>query len=226
MNSYTDLDGVPAAADAALLTNLLRGRYGFTGTVVADYFSVAFLHTLHGVAGSRAEAAGLALRAGIDVELPTVDCYGEPLRRAVESGAVDPALVDRAAARVLQQKCELGLLDADWSPEPELAAGADLDLDDEQSRALARELARRSIVLLRNEGVLPLAAGQRIAVVGPRAAAFSAMLGCYSFPQHVGVHHPDVPVGIEVATVLDALRADPAGIRRLLCPGLPGARWR
>jgi len=62
MNSYTDLDGIPVAADAGLLSELLRGRYGFTGTVVSDYFAVSFLQTLHGVAGSRGEAAGLALR--------------------------------------------------------------------------------------------------------------------------------------------------------------------
>ncbi len=123
MNSYCDIDGVPVAADPGLLTSRLRGDYGFTGTVVSDYFSVGFLRTLHGVAGTRAEAAGLALRAGIDVELPTVDCFGEPLRAAVEAGLVDEALVDRAAGRVLRQKCELGLLDADWSPGPEPADG-------------------------------------------------------------------------------------------------------
>ncbi len=114
MSSYTDLDGVPAAADPGLLTSLLRETYGFTGTVVADYFSVAFLHTLHGVAGTRAEAAALALRAGIDVELPTADCYGGPLLAALADGTVDIAVADRAVRRVLTQKCELGLLDPDW----------------------------------------------------------------------------------------------------------------
>ncbi|MFI5065601.1 MAG: glycoside hydrolase family 3 protein, partial [Streptosporangiales bacterium] len=118
MNSYCDIDGVPVAADPGLLTERLRDDYGFAGTVVADYFSVGFLRTLHGVAGTRAEAAELALQAGIDVELPTVDCFGEPLRAAVEAGLVDEALVDRAAERVLRQKCELGLLDVGWSPSP------------------------------------------------------------------------------------------------------------
>ncbi len=219
MSSYADLDGVPPTADATLLTDRLRGRYGFTGTVVSDYFSVSFLRTLHGVAGTPAEAARQALRAGIDVELPTVDCYGEPLRRAVESGTIDIRLVDRAVARVLQQKCELGLLDEGWTPEPELADGETLDSDDE--RSLALEMAHRSIVLLRNEGVLPLTAGQRVAVVGPRAAAASAMLGCYSFPRHVGVHHPGLPLGIGIATVLDTLRADPAGYAVCYAQGCP-----
>ena len=229
MNSYTDLDGVPAAADPSLLTGLLREDYGFTGTVVSDYFSVAFLLSLHGVAGTRAEAAGLALRAGIDVELPTADCYRGPLLAALEDGTVDIALVDRAVRRVLSQKCELGLLDSDWSPDPELAgAGSSAEnvaggavLDDRESRSLARDIARQSVVLLANRGTLPLLPGQRIAVVGPRAHEASAMLGCYSFPQHVVVHHPGVPLGIEVPTVLDVLRADPAGYTVSYAEGCP-----
>jgi beta-xylosidase len=211
MNAYNDLDGVAVASDPAILTDLLRDRYGFTGTLVADYFSVSFLQTLHGAAGTPDAAAGLALAAGIDVELPTVNCYGEPLRAAVESGEIDIALVDRALERVLRQKCQLGLLDVDWSPDPPALAEQDIDLDDEESRTIARELAQRATVLLSNNGILPLQPGRRIAVVGPRADEPGAMLGCYSFPMHVGVHHPDVPVGIEIPTLLDALRADPAG---------------
>ncbi|WP_318306867.1 beta-glucosidase family protein [Amycolatopsis solani] len=214
MNAYTDTDGVPSAADATLLTGLLRDTYGFDGTVVADYFSVAFLHRLHGVAADRGDAAGQALTAGIDVELPTMDCYGEPLLAAVEGGAVDAAAVDRALERVLRQKCELGLLDADWTPEvPE-----EIDLDDAASRALAREVAEKSIVLLHNDGTLPLAAGANLAVVGPRADAAGAMLGCYSFPLHVGVHHPDVPFGVSVPTVVEALRSSHDVTYALGCP--------
>lgn len=116
MNSYADNDGVPAAADAGLFTDLLRGEYGFTGTVVSDYFSVAFLHKLHGVAAGREDAAAQALTAGIDVELPTVDCFGEPLLEGLYFERVDVALVDRALTRVLTQKVELGLLDPGYSP--------------------------------------------------------------------------------------------------------------
>lgn len=221
MNSYTDLDGVPVAADPALLNDLLRGTYGFTGTLVSDYFAVAFLQTLHGLAATPADAAALALSAGIDVELPTVNCYGAPLLSAVESGQVDVATVDRALERVLAQKCELGLLDAEWSPERAALDAEGVDLDDDESRALARELAQRSIVLLRNDATLPLAPGRHVAVVGPRAAESSAMMGCYSFPLHVGVHHPDVPMGIDVPTVLDALRADPAGYEVSYAQGCP-----
>src|SRR5689334_8603602 len=173
MNSYSGVDGLPVAADPTVLTDLLRGTYGFTGTVVADYFAVPFLHMLHGVAIGREDSAGQALTAGIDVELPTVDCYGDPLLAAVESGQIDGALVDRALERVLRQKFELGLLDPGYSPDP----AADLDLDDEESRAVAGKLAERSIVLLHNSGVLPLTERRRVAVVGPRANDPGAMMG-------------------------------------------------
>ncbi|WP_036507760.1 beta-glucosidase family protein [Nocardioides sp. URHA0020] len=218
MNSYTDLDGVPAAADAGLLTGLLRDRLGFAGTVASDYFSVAFLQTLHGVADSLAEAGVLALEAGIDVELPSTNAFGEPLLDALASGRVEEKTVDQALSRVLRQKCELGLLDPGWAP----AEVTDVDLDDPESRALALELARRSVVLLANDGSLPLAAGAPIAVVGPRADTSEAMLGCYSFPMHVLVHHPGVEDGVEIRTVREVLSDTYDVSYALGCPVLGG----
>ncbi|MET7286121.1 glycoside hydrolase family 3 N-terminal domain-containing protein [Streptomyces sp. NPDC005573] len=207
MAAYTETDGVPASADPRLLTGLLREEWGFTGTVVADYFGIGFLRSLHRVAGSEAEAAHAALEAGVDVELPSPRCYGEPLVTAVRAGAVPEALVDRAARRVLLQKCGLGLLDPGWRPGADAETGTEIDLDPAGNRALARRLAEESVVLLDNPGgVLPLAPDTRVAVVGPRAADALAMLGCYSFPSHVLTHHPGVPDGIAVPTVLDALR--------------------
>jgi len=218
MNSYTDLDGVPVAADPRLLSDLLRDDLGFTGTVAADYFSVAFLQSLHGVAGSLGEAAALALTAGIDVELPSVNAYGAPLLTAIADGIVDEKVVDRALARVLHQKCELGLLDPGWTPvEP-----SEVDLDDAESRALALELARRSVVLLANDGSLPLAAGAPVAVVGPRADTSEAMLGCYSFPLHVLVHHPGVEDGVQIRTVREVLAETYDVSYALGCPVLGG----
>ncbi|MEQ7125932.1 glycoside hydrolase family 3 N-terminal domain-containing protein [Actinopolymorpha sp. B11F2] len=207
MHSYTEIDGVPSAADASLLTDLLRTTWGFDGTVVADYFGVSFLELLHGVARSPAEAAGLALAAGVDVELPTVRCYREPLLDAVRSGEVREELVDLAAARVLRQKCELGLLDADWDPVPP-ANPDDIDLDPPEARATARTLAEESVVLLANSGTLPLPPEPRLALVGPLAADPMAMVGCYSFPSHVGSKHPDLSLGVEIPSVLDAIRKE------------------
>ncbi|WP_432825196.1 beta-glucosidase [Dactylosporangium sp. CA-092794] len=222
MNNYTDIDGVPVAADATLLTGMLRDRLGFTGTVVSDYFAVAFLETLHGVAADRGEAAATALRAGIDVELPGVNCYGGPLLKALEAGDVDEALIDRAVERILRQKCELGLLNADWSPEPEFLA-APGDLDDAAARDIARRLAERAVVLLRNEdAALPLRPGTRLAVVGPGAAGPDSLFGCYSFPRHVGVHHPGLDLGVAAPSIVDALGPDFALSYELGCPVLGG----
>ena len=218
MNSYTDLDGIPTAADARLLTALLRDEWGFEGTVVADYFAIAFLRQLHGVAETWTDAAAAALAAGIDVELPTVKTFGAEFVRAVEAGEVDEALVDRALRRVLRQKAELGLLDPDWSPVPDALAhipdpSADgvrgcVDLDPPANRALARRIAEEAVVLLRNDGVLPIAHAARIAVVGPVADDPYAVLGCYSFPSHVGVRHPEFPIGISLPTLREALAAE------------------
>ncbi|XXM85097.1 glycoside hydrolase family 3 N-terminal domain-containing protein [Cellulosimicrobium sp. PMB13] len=204
MHSYTDVDGMPSAADRALLTGLLRERWGFDGTVVADYFGIRFLETLHRVAADGTEAARLALDAGVDVELPTVDTFGPELATAVRRGDVEESLVDRALHRVLRQKIELGLLDPGWEPVP--GGGTELVLDDDAGRDLALRLAREAVVLLDNrDAALPLAQGTRVALVGPLADDPMAMLGCYSFPAHVGARHPEVERGIDVPTVLDEL---------------------
>ncbi|MEV5271951.1 glycoside hydrolase family 3 N-terminal domain-containing protein [Streptomyces werraensis] len=218
MHAYTDIDGVPSAADESLLTGLLRDTWGFDGTVVADYFGIAFLKTLHGVAGDFADAAGAALKAGVDIELPTVKTFGAPLVKAVAEGRVPESLIDRALRRVLTQKAELGLLDRDWSPVPPVFDGADLDdpdalrgkvdLDGPENRDLAREIAEKAVVLLSNDGTLPLDRPRRIALVGPNATEPSAVLGCYSFPQHVGVKYPDIPVGIELPDLRESLTAE------------------
>jgi len=210
MHSYAAVDGVPAAADASLLTGLLRDEWGFDGTVVADYFGVRFLETLHKVAADRAEASRLALEAGVDVELPTVDAFGV-VPDAVRAGEIDELLVDRALRRVLRQKLDLGLLDADWSPDAALDALDDVELDTPAARGLALRLAQESVVLLANGSgddapVLPLAPSARLAVVGPLAEDPMAMLGCYSFPAHVGAQHPEVPIGVEIPTLADELR--------------------
>lgn len=209
MNSYAEIDGLPVAADAGLLTDLLRERWGFTGTVVADYFSVAFLHTLHGVADGIGSAAAQALTAGIDVELPTGTGYLDPLAERVRSGEVPEELVDRAVRRVLEQKQRLGLLDPGFADS--LPTG-EVDLDPPGHRALAARLAEESVILLGNDGALPLAADVgRIAVLGPNADDPAALMGCYSFANHVLPHHPGVELGLDVPTVLDALRTELPG---------------
>ncbi|MDT3345608.1 beta-xylosidase/alpha-l-arabinosidase [Microbacterium aquilitoris] len=203
MNSYAEIDGEPVAASAHYLDEVLRGRLGFAGPVVSDYFSVAFLQTTHGVAGDLGEAAELALRAGIDVELPTGDAFAAPMLERIRSGEMDAALLDAAVLRVLAQKERLGLLDETFETPP-----AAVDLDGARHRDLARRLAAESVVLVSNDGTLPAASARRIALIGPNADSAEALMGCYSFVNHVLAHHPGTPHGIDLPTVRDAFVAE------------------
>ena len=217
MNSYSDVDNVPAAADSWLLTDLLRGEWGFGGTVVSDYWAVPFLATMHRVAADFDEAGILALAAGIDVELPDTVGFGPGLVEKVRRGQLPEDLVDRAARRLLTQKVELGLLDPDWTPEQSVAESSETDLDSTANRAVAREIAERSVVLLDPGTALPLLGEgrpglRRVAAVGPCAADPRTFMGCYSFPNHVLPRHPGLGLGIEVQSALDALRVELPGI--------------
>lgn len=220
MHAYVDVDGVPMAASDEYLTGVLREQWGFNGTVVADYFGIAFLHVMQRVAADLGEAAGIALAAGVDIELPSGDAYLAPLAERVRAGLVDEALVDRAVLRALSQKEELGLLDATFDDEPPTS----IDLDPPGHREIARRLAEESIVLLSNDGVLPLTgpgrtAPGRIAVVGPNADRAEALMGCYSFANHVLAHHPGTPLGFEIPTFAQALRSELPGAEITVAPG-------
>ena len=205
MNAYNDVDGVPCVADAELLTHLLRDTWGFEGTVVSDYWAIAFLASLHHAAADLPDAARQTLLAGIDVELPHTAGYGRDLQRMITDGRIPEEVLDRAVLRVLTQKAELGLLDPAWSPDQYRAA----DLDSERNRAVARRIAEESVVLLDNAvGLLPLRSPRTIAVIGPAAHDSRCLFGCYSFPNHVLAHHPELPLGVEATTILDAVRAE------------------
>ena len=194
--------------------------------MVSDYGAVAFLQLMHRVAGTEGEAAALALAAGIDLELPSTLCYGQPLLAEIEAGRVEKALVDRALRRVLAQKLELGLLDAGWSPEP-LDEG--IDFDSARNRDIARRMAESSIVLLENStGLLPLQTPQRIAIVGPCADDAQTFFGCYAFPNHVIPMYPGLRRRHRdrgrIVAERDAVgaRIGRGGLR----PRLRGQRWR
>lgn len=202
MNAYNEIDGVPCAASRWLLTETLRERWGFDGIVVADYFAVRMLHQLHHVAEGAVDASAAALSAGLDVELPTSECFAAGLGEALDRGLVAPAALDEAVLRVLRLKFASGLFEQPYADEhsPLLAP-----LDAPEARALAREVAERSIVLLANDGVLPLAAGVRVAVLGPNADDPMALFGNYSFQNHVASHFPKHPLE-RAPTLLEALR--------------------
>jgi beta-glucosidase len=216
MHAYEDVDGVPCVASRELFTTTLRDEWGFDGIVVSDYAGIDELVESHAIVGDLGAAAALALEAGIDVELPSTAAYGAPLAQALAAGDVDPALVDRAVARVLAVKFELGLFEA---PYVDVAAALPpLEAD----RALARRAARASIVLLENDGTLPLREDlATIAVIGPNADSARNLLGDYAHVAHIEtlLEMRDNPIGFPVpddlslsdtlegrSTILDAVR--------------------
>jgi beta-glucosidase len=232
MNAYNEIDGVLCAADRALLTGTLRDEWGFDGFVVSDYFAIRQLAEYHRLAVDGESAAALALGAGLDTELPATDCYGGPLLRALEAGLVSEEMLDDAVRRVLCTKFDLGLFDEPYVDVANASGTAATDAH----RELARRIARKSIVLLKNDGILPLAADATIAVIGPNADAARNLFGDYAYPAHVeslqnvldsgrgslstpGVESAEIdPVLIEAPSVLDALRAR-YGARVSFAPG-------
>lgn len=208
MNSYTDVDGLPCAASEQLLTKVLHDELGFEGVVVADYWAISFLEHMHQVAGSKAEAAILALKAGIDVELPSRRCYGDDLVSAVRSGDIEESFIDRACRRVLLQKVRQGLLDSDWDPADDISADPETyDLDTAANRQVALEAARESVILLKNENnLLPIQTPKlKIALIGPCADDGGTFLGCYSYANHIMAQYEHLGMGIEVPTLKGAL---------------------
>lgn len=193
MNAYHEIDGIPCASSKELLTKILREEWGFGGIVVSDYGAIDMLHSFHRVTDSKEGAARLAIEAGIDIELPNLNCYYEPLISAVKKGSVSEATIDEAVRRVLRLKFQLGLFEkpcVDLSEVPEF-----LD-DKDKYRSLALEAARESIVLLKNDGnLLPLSKSiESIAVIGPNAASTRNLLGDYSFTAHLSLTKDAVPI--------------------------------
>jgi beta-glucosidase len=174
MASYNEIDGVPSHENRWLLTDLLRGEWGFRGLVVSDYFGIAELARKHHVVPDLASAGRRALDAGVDVELPEAEGYAT-LAADLAAGHLKQATLDQAVGRVLRAKFLLGLFEHPYvvSATPEAERPAD--------RALARRAAEEAIVLLKNEGgILPLDPARltSVAVIGPNAAV--CRLGGYS----------------------------------------------
>jgi beta-glucosidase len=222
MPAYCDVDGVPCHASAELLDGILRGEWGFDGIVASDYMGVEMISTAHRLTAELAEAARLALVAGVDSELPRTVAYGTPLEAALDAGLVDDDLLDATVARVLRMKFRLDLFERPYVDPPTEAMLEALAADEAQA---ARALAQRSLVLVENDGALPLAGHRRVAVVGPIADSARDLLGDYSHLVHMEtlleMRHGVDALGIvgdgEVfepgdelsgrRTILDALRA-------------------
>ncbi|MDO9086973.1 MAG: glycoside hydrolase family 3 N-terminal domain-containing protein [Anaerolineaceae bacterium] len=178
MNAYPEIDGEVVAASKRILTDLLRNELGFDGLVVSDYEAIIMIHNYHNNAQTKKEAAIMALTAGIDVELPTVNCYDEELLGLVKSGELPVEIIDQSVGRHLQKKFELGLFD-----NPYVNEGKVIEVfDNPEQRKLAYEIASQSLVLLKNDGLLPLKpSGMKIALIGPNANSSRSMMGDYSY---------------------------------------------
>ena len=178
MPAYHDIDGEPCHASHHLLTQVLRRDWGFDGIIVADYVGISLLYKHHGVAADRAEAAALAYNAGLDVELPGDDCATH-MRSALDRGLISMETVDEIVRRNLTEKFRVGLFEKPYTDESAISLRTPEALD------LAREVAEKSVVVLKNDGVLPLDVSGSIAVIGPTADDPLALLGDYSFPVHL-----------------------------------------
>jgi len=180
MPAYHDLDNEPCHASRRLLSEVLRGEWGFDGLIVADYIGVSLLYQHHNVAKDPAEAAAMAFNAGLDIELPADDCTSH-LGEALKRGLISMETIDEIVRRILTEKIRLGLFERPYVDEGAIA------LQTPDTVELAREVARQAIVILENRGVLPLDVqkGQRIAVIGPTADDQLALLCGYSFPAHL-----------------------------------------
>lgn len=183
MPAYHEIDGEPCSCSRRLMTEILRDEWGFDGLVVSDYMAVDQLRTYHRLARDKAHAARLALEAGMDLELPSVDAYGPALVEAIYAGDIPLEWVDRSVRRILRLKFAFGLFErpyVDLDAVPAVFAAPSQHL-------LAREIARKSIVLLKNDGdLLPLSKTiSAIAVIGPNASSTRNLLGDYSYPAHI-----------------------------------------
>ncbi|MEK4443979.1 MULTISPECIES: beta-glucosidase BglX [Niallia] len=176
MTSFNTVDGIPATGNEWLFRKILRDQFGFDGVVISDWGAVKEL-IAHGVAGNEKKAAELAIKAGVDIEMMTT-CYAHYLKELVEEEVVDEKLLNEAVLRILELKNDLGLFE-----NPHRGADADREKEvilSQSHRNASREIAAKSIVLLENNGVLPLSADQKVAVVGPGADS-QDILGAWSW---------------------------------------------
>ena len=193
MTSYNTIDGVPCSANNWLLQEVLRNAWNFKGVVFSDLNAVNAIYATQHVVADPAEAAALALKAGVDIDLGGYN-YGGFLKEALKRGLVTEADIDRAVRHVLQLKYDLGLFENPYVDE----ALAELEVGTIEHTQLAKRVALESSILLKNDGVLPLGDNiKKVAVIGPNADNMYNQLGDYTAPQA-----PD-----RIVTMLEGIRA-------------------
>ena len=187
MPCYCSIDGLPIHASRKYLTGLLREEMGFDGVTVSDYCGADNVYHVQHVTESKGEAGRRCLSAGLDVELPEVSVYGDELKAQFESGETDPAILDRAVLRVLEAKFRMGLFENPYALTGKALAETVHHQEDE---ALSMKSAQESIILIKNNGALPLKGSEKtIAVIGPHAANARYYFGGYTHLSMVEAIH-------------------------------------
>lgn len=189
MTSYNAIDGEPTTGNRELLTDLLRGQWGFDGFVVSDLQSVDGLANDHRIAADLQEAGEMALKAGVDVDLGA-NCFSR-LKKSLDEGKISEKDLDLAAGRVLKIKFDLGLFDNPYVPEDGIQVRTPENIE------VAHKAALESVTLLENNGILPLGKNIKVAVIGPNADNMYNQLGDYTAPQERS----------NVVTMLDGIKA-------------------
>ena len=239
MASYNEIDGIPSHSNRWLLDDILRGEWGYGGAIVSDYFAIEEMVSRHKIAAEIPDAAALAMSAGVDIDFPDGASY-KFLAQLLEEGRISEERVDTAVERILTMKFNAGLFEEPFVTEmaPALASNGP------EAVALARRAAEKSLILLKNDGILPLAlpdgAQPTIAVIGPNADV-ARLGGYYGIPRNtvtplegirsaVGdrariVHSPGVRITLDDDWWEDEVElADPAENRRMIAQAVEAAR--
>lgn len=180
MASYSEIDGLPVGMNPKVARDLLRGTMGFRGMLTSDGAGVMKMYNQYKVAGSYEEAGYLAKKAGLDTEIPVGNAF-KKLPDYVREGKLDEAVLDESVRRILTIKFEYGLFEHPYVDEAEVAA----HMTNASRREFADEIAEKSLVLLKNDGVLPLKEGTRLAVVGPHADSLRDPVSGYTYPAYI-----------------------------------------
>ena len=208
MPCYNVLDGEPVSCSEAILNDLLREEMGFEGTCISDYGAISNAHSVQHVGETLEQAAQLSMEAGMDVELPSVAGFGEALKRRFETGEAEIAVLDRAVLRVLMAKFRMGLFDHPFALEGEALRSA---FQDGTEKAVSLQSARESLVLLKNDGVLPLKKHiRKIAVIGPHADCARKFFGGYT---HLCMMESTYAVANSIAGVSGILQPEDLEVR-------------
>ncbi|MCM1190870.1 MAG: glycoside hydrolase family 3 C-terminal domain-containing protein [Butyrivibrio sp.] len=203
MPCYCSVNGEPLSASHGLLTELLREDMGFEGLCISDYGGIGGVHTVQHIGETAGEAGLLCMEAGMDIEMPSTTGYGDELKEMFESGKADIGILDRAVFRVLTAKFRMGLFENPYALEGEKLRKTVCGRED---REISLRSARESLVLLKNEGALPIRQGiKKIALIGPHADCARKLFGGYT---HMCMMESTYAIANSIAGVSGSVNAD------------------